>query len=134
MEQSTFDEKALRHRLSDDQELMTDVIRMFLEDLPVRLVAIEAALAEGNAKTLRAAAHVLKGSSGSLSADALFEAVSVLESIGAESRMDAAPEAWRRVSIEAIQITEVLRRLFPEAATPASYSLAKSSGGSGRLK
>ena len=39
----TFDEHALRHRLSGDNELMTDVIRMFLRDLPVRLVAIKRA-------------------------------------------------------------------------------------------
>ena len=57
----TFDEDALRHRLSGDDELMTDVIRVFLEDLPVRLAAIKDAVTSRNADALRAAAHALKG-------------------------------------------------------------------------
>ena len=70
----TFDEDALRHRLSGDDELMTDVIRVFLEDLPVRLAAIKDAVTGRNADALRAAAHALKGAAGNLSAGGLFEA------------------------------------------------------------
>jgi CheY-like chemotaxis protein len=40
----SFDEDALRYRLSGDRELMTDLIRVFLEDLPVWLAAIKDAV------------------------------------------------------------------------------------------
>jgi len=106
---NTFDADALRHRLSGDQELMTDVIRLFLEDLPVRLAAIKAAVTGRNADALRAEAHALKGAAGNLSAGGLFEAARVLERVGAESRMDAAEGAWRQLSVEASNVIDVLR-------------------------
>jgi two-component system, sensor histidine kinase len=106
----TFDEDALRHRLSGDDDLMTDVIRLFLEDLPVRLAAIRDAVNGGNADALRAAAHALKGAAGNLSAGGLSEAARVLERVGADSQMDAAEAAWRQLSVEASSVMDVLRR------------------------
>ena len=116
----TFDEDALRHRVSGDQELMTEVIRLFLEDLPVRLAAIKEAVTGRNAEALRAAAHALKGAAGNLSAGGLFEAARVLERIGAESRMDAAEAAWRQLSVEASNVIDVLRRHSASAKEPDS--------------
>jgi CheY-like chemotaxis protein len=116
----TFDENALRERLSGDDELMTDVIRVFLEDLPVRLAAIEAAVASRNAKALREAAHALKGAAGNLSADRLFEAAGVLERIGAESNTNAAEAASRRLSIEASNLIDVLSHHSTSAKEPCA--------------
>ena len=116
----TFDEDALRHRLSGDDELMTDVIRLFLEDLPVRLAAIKDAVTGRNADALRAAAHALKGAAANLSAGGLFEAARVLERVGAESRMDAAEAAWRQLSVEASNVIDVLRRHSASAKEPYS--------------
>jgi len=106
----TFDEAALRERLSGDPELMTDVIRVFLEDLPMRLGAIRSAVTARDAEALRTAAHALKGAAGNLSAGGLFEAARVLERVGTESRMDAAEGAWRQLSVEATNVIDVLRR------------------------
>jgi len=116
----TFDEDALLKRLSGDHELMTDVIRVFLEDLPMRLSAIKSAVTARNAEELRTAAHALKGAAGNLSAGGLFEASRVLERVGTESRMDAAEAAWRQLSIEASIIIDVLRRHSPSAKGPYS--------------
>jgi two-component system, sensor histidine kinase and response regulator len=106
----TFDEDALRLRLSDDVDLMTDVIRLFLEDLPMRLAAIKEAMTSRDAVALRAAAHALKGAAGNLSACGLFEAARALERVAAESRMDAAEGAWRQLSVEASNVIDVLGR------------------------
>jgi PAS domain S-box-containing protein len=115
---ATFDEDALRHRLSGDDALMTDVIQMFLEDLPVRLAAINDAVSGRDAEALRTAAHALKGSAGNLSAGELADAAHVLERVGAESRMDAADGAWRRLSIEASNVIDALRRHSASAKEP----------------
>jgi two-component system sensor histidine kinase/response regulator len=104
----TFDEAAFLHRLSDDQVLMADVIRVFLEALPLQLAAINKAVTEGHLDGLRGAAHALKGAAGNLSAGGLFEATRRLEDIGAESRLDAADAAWQHVLIEAAKLTERL--------------------------
>jgi CheY-like chemotaxis protein len=108
--QATFDEDALRHRLSGDDQLMVDVIRVFLEDLPARLAAIRDAVTARNPDALRAAAHALKGAAANLSARGLFDAADVLERVAAESRIDAAEAAWRQLSVEAANVLDVLRR------------------------
>lgn len=118
----TFDQNALLHRLSGDHELMGVVIGMFLEDLPVRLAAIEDAVALGNAEALRVAAHALKGAAGNLSVCALVDLTGVLERIGAESRMDAAAAAWQRLSVEAIAVTDALRAHATSVKEPTGPS------------
>ncbi len=118
----TFDAEALRRRLSGDDELMTDVIRLFLEDLPVRLAAISDAVIAKDPVALRAEAHALKGAAASLSAVGLFEAAHVLERVAAESHMEAADAAWRRVSVEACNVIDVLRQ--PSASDKEPHSCA----------
>jgi CheY-like chemotaxis protein len=114
----TFDEEALRHRLSGDGDLMTDVIRVFVEDLPERLAAIKNAATDRNAGALRAAAHALKGAAGNLSAIRLAEAAGVLERIGTGAHMDAADAAWRQLSVEASNLLDVLSRRSPSPKEP----------------
>jgi CheY-like chemotaxis protein len=112
---ATFDEDALRRRLSGDDQLMTELIRVFLTDLPVRLAAIESAMARRDAEALRAAAHALKGAAASLSADRLFEAARLLEEIADESRMEEAGGASRQTSLEANQAIGALSRYAASA-------------------
>ncbi len=100
----------MRRRLSGDDKLMTDVLQVFLEDLPLRLAAIKDAVAGRKADALRAAAHALKGVAGNISAGALFQSASVLEGIGAGSHMDDAETAWRQLSVEASLVSDALRR------------------------
>jgi two-component system sensor histidine kinase/response regulator len=106
----SFDKRALRERLSGDEQLMGDVIHLFIEDCPDRLSAIGAAVDRRDSEALRIAAHALAGSAANLAATGLFEAARVLERIGAESRMDAAEAAWRRLSAEAVNVLDALRR------------------------
>jgi HPt (histidine-containing phosphotransfer) domain-containing protein len=84
------------------------VIGVFLDDCPARLKAIKAAVDARQPEAIRLAAHGLKGAAGNLSATSLFDAAEILERIGAESRLDAAEAAWRRLSMAA---TETLDRL-----------------------
>ena len=71
-----------------------------------------------NAEALREAAHALKGAAGSLSANGLFEGASVLERLGAESRMEAAEGAWRQLSVEATNLMDVLGHHSPLHGVP----------------
>jgi CheY-like chemotaxis protein len=118
----TFDAAALQRRLSGDQNLMADVIRLFLEDVPVRLAAIHDAVIGRNAADLCAAAHALKGAAANLSALGLFEAAVVLERVGAESRMDVAEDAWRQVSVEATKVIDVLHHHTSSPGPPPCAS------------
>jgi CheY-like chemotaxis protein len=106
----SFDEAGLLERTSGSAEVAAEVMRLFLDDCPLRLSAIEAAVRSGDAEELRLSAHALKGAAGNLSATGTCEAADALERIGAEGRMDAAAAAWEHLSIEAGRLLEDLTR------------------------
>jgi HPt (histidine-containing phosphotransfer) domain-containing protein len=109
---AVFDEAALRHRVSDDDELMHSVIQLFLEDLPARLAAIKDALT--SAEALRAAAHALKGAAANLSADRLCEAARALERTAIDGRLESAGGEWLRVEQEAAAVRDRLSPSTPK--------------------
>jgi HPt (histidine-containing phosphotransfer) domain-containing protein len=114
---ATFDENALRQRLSGDDQLMAQVIRLFLTDLPVRLAEIEGAVTRRDAEAVRTAAHALKGAAASLSVGGLFERASALEELGAGAQLDGAEGVWRQVAFEASRASAALRRCSLSAKT-----------------
>ncbi len=62
-------------------QLLQDLVDIFLEDLPRRLRALRAALAEDDVEGLLAAAHAIKGSVSTFAAAAAYEAASQLEDL-----------------------------------------------------
>ena len=107
---AAIDREEMLQRLGGDQTLFDDVVALFLEDCPIRLAAIKAAVDARDGDAIRKTAHTLKGAAGNLAAGGLFEAARVLERLGAESRFDAAEGAWRRLSAEASAVLDQLRR------------------------
>lgn len=60
----------------------------FLEDTPANLTQLELAVQEGNADTVRAVAHSIKGSSGNLGATTLAQLAKEVEELAIEQRTD----------------------------------------------
>jgi CheY-like chemotaxis protein len=108
-----IDRDALLNRVGGDEALLAEIIQLFLTDCPVRLAEIKAAVDSGEAEAIRLAAHALKGSAGNLSAIGLASAARVLERMGAERRVGAAPAAFRQVAAQAILAMDVLRQWVP---------------------
>jgi CheY-like chemotaxis protein len=106
----TIDQDEFLDRVGGDVDLRDDVIRMFLIDCPQRLAAIKAAVDQRDPELICRTAHALKGAAGNLAATGLFEAVAILERLGAESRMSAVEAAWRQVSSEAAEVMDALAR------------------------
>ena len=106
-----LDREGLLERLGHDDQLVGDVVQMFLADCPARLADIRAAIDRRDAGAIASAAHTLKGAAGNLSATGLFESARTLERIGTESRLDAAEAGWRGLSATAALTIEALRQL-----------------------
>jgi HPt (histidine-containing phosphotransfer) domain-containing protein len=99
---------------------MVEVTRIFREDCPPRLAAIQAAIEGRDGEGIRQTAHALKGAAGNLSATRLFQAARTLELLGGESRFAAAEAAWRVLSVEASAVLDTLARVGAhEVAIPA---------------
>jgi signal transduction histidine kinase/HPt (histidine-containing phosphotransfer) domain-containing protein len=94
---SPIDWDELRERLGGDDDLMEDVVRLFLEDCPERLEDIRTAIERRDMARIRATAHAIKGTAANLSARQVVEAARVLERL--DDGVDIAP-TWARLSAE----------------------------------
>jgi signal transduction histidine kinase/CheY-like chemotaxis protein len=108
VEIAALDRTALLERLGGDEELLADVVRLFLEDCPVQLDVLEKAVKARDADRMRAGAHSLKGAAANLSADGLRDAARAMEQFAADQNVDGAEAAWRLVAAEAARVMEAL--------------------------
>ncbi len=83
-----FDKAELMSRLMDDEDLAREVIERFLEDMPLQHAALEAYLSAGDTSGARRQAHSIKGASANVSAAALCEAASEMESAAKAGDLD----------------------------------------------
>jgi len=83
---------------------MIDVVRMFLEDCPVRVEAIRAAIADADAARIRATAHTLKGAAAYLAAGFVVDAAASLEMMGLEGRVAEAAAGIERLDAAVAQL------------------------------
>ena len=121
---SPVDRERLMERLGGDEQLLIDVVRVFLDDCPSRLAAIKAAVDSRDAEQIRTTAHALKGAAANLSAQGLFDSAGTLERLGAEGRLEPTEAAWRRLSMEATSVIDLLRQFetTPHTETTACAS------------
>ncbi|QGJ71462.1 Hypothetical protein PBC10988_31670 [Planctomycetales bacterium 10988] len=106
-------------RLDGDFELLEELAQLFLNDSPQLMEQIEDAITVQDGQELTVRAHRLKGVVSNFEAHAAREAAEKLEEIGHRMDFVAAREAFREVSSEVQQLSEVLKNLrnFPELRT-----------------
>ncbi|MDD5113081.1 MAG: response regulator [Methylobacter sp.] len=76
---AVWNQAAALNQLDDDQELLNDMIDLFLKETPARILDLENALAHDNLVALADAAHALKGMAGHFCADLLQSNAASLE-------------------------------------------------------
>ena len=106
-----FDLDAFERQTGGDAALRADIIQMFLEDCPVRVEEIRAAVASGDAGALMSSAHGLKGSAAYLSASIVRERAADLERLGRERHL-AGAEALMT------ELDAAVAQLLPELCKP----------------
>jgi HPt (histidine-containing phosphotransfer) domain-containing protein len=93
-----FDEAALRERVEGDDELLTEIVELFLEDSPRLLEEVRAAVAAGDAAELKRAAHTLKGAASNFGAAAVVAVCLELEAMSRSGDLAAAAPAGDRLT------------------------------------
>jgi PAS domain S-box-containing protein len=100
---------SLLARMGGDEELLRDVVQLFLTDCPERLAAIRSAIDAGDPARLRGEAHTLKGAAANLSAAGLADAARTLEEIGSSRMLTGAEAAWQKLTGAAESALRALR-------------------------
>jgi HPt (histidine-containing phosphotransfer) domain-containing protein len=99
-----FDREAALARVGDDEELLAELVKIFLDDYPSNLREIESALHAGNPNQLERAAHTLKGAVANFGAEAVVQEAFALECLGRKGDLSHANESLQRLC----QVLQVL--------------------------
>ena len=103
---AAVDDPPLSHDILDglrelgDGELLAELVGLFLEDAPRRLAALRDAVAAGDAHAVERAAHVLKGSCGSMGALGMSGIATKLQRAGASGDLSSATGLIERLEEE----------------------------------
>jgi two-component system sensor histidine kinase/response regulator len=108
-----IDRGAVLERVDNDQELLKEIIELFLDDCPRLMEDIRAAVHARDAFALRHAAHTLKGSVGNFAAQTAFETARVLEFMGTDNDFAGATEALARLDQIISRLCPALTNLVP---------------------
>lgn len=105
-----WDETAALKRLDDDQELLCDMIDLFLIETPSKILDLENALAHEDLATLADAAHAIKGMAGHFCADLLKTSAASLEDCARHNNVADLHAMTKVVTDAAISLTAALQQ------------------------
>ena len=112
---SFFDLADLERSMDGDQTLVREMVKIFLDDCPLQMAAIKAAVDARDAVRIRTTAHALKGSAGYLRATQVFEVARKLEAIGREGVLATADTLHQQLVAELTRLVEELRKVHEQA-------------------
>jgi CheY-like chemotaxis protein len=109
--QEILDESTLRARFEGEQDLLRDVVNLFLDECPTLLDGVRGAVERADARGLEQAAHKLKGTVANFSARAAYDAALCLEVMGREGHLERARETLGQLDFALQELRPALLNL-----------------------
>ncbi len=114
-----FDPAAALQQLDGDEELLYELVGIFLEEAPKLVERLGEAMAGGDAESVAATAHSLKGALGNLAARPALEETLNLESAARDGDLTAAGRRWGKLRARLDELLEALASFARQAARSA---------------
>jgi HPt (histidine-containing phosphotransfer) domain-containing protein len=111
---TAFDRDEVLRRLEGDDQLLREVIDLFIQDSASLVDRLRTAVERQNAAEVRAAAHRLKGAASNLAAGPVTDAARALELIGEAGTLAEAMPAWQHLKRETDRLAVALRAIQKE--------------------
>jgi HPt (histidine-containing phosphotransfer) domain-containing protein len=98
-------------RVDGDESLLADLARLFCEESPKMLAAVQQAVSAKDAERLQRAAHSLKGAVATFAAHHAFDAALKLERLGRAGDLGEAGKAYQALESQVERLRSVLDTL-----------------------
>ncbi|MCX5811871.1 MAG: PAS domain S-box protein [Proteobacteria bacterium] len=95
-----FDRSAFLERLDGDEELMKEIVDVFMADFPNQLAGLKDALSQDNAYALERQAHAMKGAAANIEARSLKNIAFELETAGNSKDISQAGTLIKKLEME----------------------------------
>jgi CheY-like chemotaxis protein/HPt (histidine-containing phosphotransfer) domain-containing protein len=116
-EPAVFARQTALDRFNGEEQLLEEVVELFVSDAPNRLADVRTSLEQGDPKRLQNAAHSLKGSAGYVGAERVAAQALKLEELGRRGDLSAALEAFGQLEREIEQLKRAVADVMPEHQT-----------------
>jgi two-component system, sensor histidine kinase and response regulator len=104
----------LRQLTADDDEFLQELVTLYLEDTPLRLEKLSAAITAGSASDIKSEAHGLKGASGNLSALVLQKLFAQMEQLAGRNELAGVPALFQAAETEFMRVNKYFTQLINE--------------------
>ena len=91
---------AMRALVGDDEDLLNEIVALFLREYPRLMSAIRDAAAARDVRALQFSAHAMKGSIGNMAAPRAYKAAMDLEAVARTGQLAAARDAVAALDCE----------------------------------
>jgi PAS domain S-box-containing protein len=112
-----FNRDAVMTRVDGDEELLQEIVELFLEDAPRQIERLKAALEAGEAALAQRQAHTLKGAAANVGAETLSGEALRIELAAKEGQLAAARSGCERLESEFGRFAAVVNELVPTGAS-----------------
>jgi len=106
-----FNKQKLLSLVDNDEELLMQIVDVFLTEYPGMIAEIRKALEEGDNEKLEHAAHSLKGSVGNFAAGNAVTVAQKLENLGRENKLERARQVLEKLEEELDNLKRELRTI-----------------------
>jgi HPt (histidine-containing phosphotransfer) domain-containing protein len=120
---TVLDLAAFREQMGEDEELIKEIVCLFLTESSAQVVEINSALASGDFSRVTRLAHSLKGSLGSLYAVRSRYWANMLEASAAKADAARSEQYFIALRAELAELEPLLRSLVPEQSGDSSALL-----------
>jgi HPt (histidine-containing phosphotransfer) domain-containing protein len=103
-----FDHAGAMARLEGDEDLLRELIQVYMDSLDDQLAALQKALDTGNAASAETTSHALKGGASNIGADHLRQHFFDMEMDGRDGKLDALAEGLQAVPKLMDELIEIL--------------------------
>ena len=108
---STLNYRLALARVGGDEALFREIAQLFLDEYPGLLTSLKQAVADGQSESVHQTAHTLKGSLGTLAAEAAYQTALMLETMGRRSDLTGAEAALSALDDLIARLDAELREL-----------------------
>jgi len=105
-----FDYENFLQRVGGDKELAKEILEVYLQDVPVQLEKLEAALTEVDFTLIHRYSHTLKGASDNISAYSLRDILLCLEKISTSGELEQMKDLYAKIKNEFKRLQSTLEQ------------------------
>jgi two-component system, sensor histidine kinase and response regulator len=106
---AAIDQQAIQELRDEGENLLSDLVEMFIREIPAQMATLEAALAKGDAGAIRLTAHTLKGTAANFCASRMQALARAIEERGRNGSLDGATAIFVELHAECTRVRDALK-------------------------